>query len=913
MADSKRRGLVIGVGLALLAVLVLLATLTHRIGAEQLGLRPDGRRLSPGWHLGSLETLPASGAELTGVSAPRFQEGSEVELRYRLGWQLTGDLSADWEDGLRAEGFETTLAGRLDDALSELASTRSAELATDGSTRLAEALVADWAEPGLRLELRELSLARPLELSERRAEWGRRVLLIGVDGFDWRLADPLLAEGRMPELERLLSEGIRGDLLSADPMLSPLVWTTMVTGRRPEDHGICDFLIVDPSSGVRLPITSQFRQVPALWNVATEAGLSSVFIGWWATWPPEPVLGALVSDRLAYTALSRNVETSLPPLVAHPPALQRRLTALARRGDQVSPELIGRFLQGAKSESKDEDVEHLRTILAGAQSYHAAALELLKDESWELAGVYYEMVDQVCHRFMHLAPPRRADVSAADFAAGSGAVAAAYEVQDELLGELLDAVPRDVVVLLVSDHGFLSGDARPAGRANVAGQPGRWHRRNGVVVARGPDFARGVRFAGGSIEDVGPTVLHLMGLPVGEDMSGRVLLGTDRPVATVPTYDDLVPLVQQRDLTASSELDAAAVEQLSALGYVGPIGTAPPPTDGSDDEGPRGYDTTPNHHLNRGTSLLAAGRFAEAAEEAMKATEKSADYADAWSLLSDALERQGDDHGALEAVRRAAALAPEETELRLRLVRLLAAAGRLDDAERERTRLSEGTRGGSSDAQVARALIALERGQHDEARELLFASLRTDPTQSEALRALLPLADAAGRLGELEELVRRGLATGADLPDHHEALGALALARGDKALALASFQAAVGLRPTEPSLRARWASALMTSGRQAAAREQALIARSQGPKEPESWLLIGSVLGRSGDALVAASCFARARELGMLGPATHALEATAYLQAGQPAKAREILEQGRARHGDAPAFRDVEALFESGG
>ena len=70
---------------------------------------------------------------------------------------------------------------------------------------------------------------------------GRKVLLIGWDSADWEMIDPLLASGQMPALARLLEEGVRGNLATLQPVLSPMLWTSIATGKRADKHGICGF------------------------------------------------------------------------------------------------------------------------------------------------------------------------------------------------------------------------------------------------------------------------------------------------------------------------------------------------------------------------------------------------------------------------------------------------------------------------------------------------------------------------------------------------------------------------------------------------------------------------------------------------------------------------------------------------
>jgi tetratricopeptide (TPR) repeat protein len=125
-----------------------------------------------------------------------------------------------------------------------------------------------------------------------------RVILLGLDGADWQLLDRYCADGTMPNLAALVRDGEKRVLLTQHPPLSPLVWTTMMTGVSPLEHRILDFTRFNPVTRRREPITSDERAVPAIWNMASAKGKKSGVFGMWATDPPEPIDGTIVSDRM---------------------------------------------------------------------------------------------------------------------------------------------------------------------------------------------------------------------------------------------------------------------------------------------------------------------------------------------------------------------------------------------------------------------------------------------------------------------------------------------------------------------------------------------------------------------------------------------------------------------------------------
>ena len=91
----------------------------------------------------------------------------------------------------------------------------------------------------------------------------RKLLLIGWDAADWKMISPLMEEGMMPNVKGLVERGVKGNLATLYPMLSPMLWTSIATGKRPFNHGIYGFSEPAPGGGVR-PITNLSRTTRAI-------------------------------------------------------------------------------------------------------------------------------------------------------------------------------------------------------------------------------------------------------------------------------------------------------------------------------------------------------------------------------------------------------------------------------------------------------------------------------------------------------------------------------------------------------------------------------------------------------------------------------------------------------------------------
>ena len=107
----------------------------------------------------------------------------------------------------------------------------------------------------------------------------------------------MLERGELPAFQRLVREGASLRQLDTLQMTdSPVIWTTVATGRRPADHGIRGFTARLPS-GHTIPVTSSLRKARAIWELANRRGLTAGVAGWWATWPAEPVDGYMITDH----------------------------------------------------------------------------------------------------------------------------------------------------------------------------------------------------------------------------------------------------------------------------------------------------------------------------------------------------------------------------------------------------------------------------------------------------------------------------------------------------------------------------------------------------------------------------------------------------------------------------------------
>jgi tetratricopeptide (TPR) repeat protein/predicted AlkP superfamily phosphohydrolase/phosphomutase len=478
---------------------------------------------------------------------------------------------------------------------------------------------------------------------------GRRVLLIGLDGADWEIIDPLMSQGRMPNLKRLVEGGVRARLKTITPVLSPIIWTSIATGVGPERHGIVDFLATSKTTGHQIPVTSNMRQVKAIWNILSERGIASGIIGWWATWPAERIDGFIVSDRVAYQLFGYPDSGQSLRGRTFPESLALVIQPLIVAPSQVTGVEVERVLPPVDTRIPEAEAltQKLRTILASTRTYQQIGLDLMTAYDPGLKAIYLEGTDTIAHNFMRYRPPRMAGVSEEQVAAYGAVVDNYYQYTDQVLGELLSQADPRTVVVLCSDHGFRSGSSRPASDPRIEkGGAADWHRKFGILAIAGPGIRRGAVLDDVSVLDITPTVLALMGLPGAADMTGRALteaFETPPALGTIATYEGGEPAPTGGADPVGSAVDDEIVAKLTALGYISQEGS--------------------NALNNTGITLIDQGRFSEAAEIFRRALQQTPGFIHAKINLGRAQMLMKDFDGAISTLQEALRIDPAQAEV----------------------------------------------------------------------------------------------------------------------------------------------------------------------------------------------------------------------------------------------------------
>ena len=315
-----------------------------------------------------------------------------------------------------------------------------------------------------------------------RVDTGVKIAIIGLDGVDGRLLERAFAEDRLPNLAALARRGVFADLRSIRPPKSPVVWTSVATGVVPDVHGIKDFVV--RREGERVPVTSNLRRVPALWNIAEPAGYSVAFVNWYVTWPAEAVSGTMISDRVDFGGLERRV---------FPPGLTAAVDSARALVDQRADRDVARFTRIDARDFRDWRATHWGQsrralgVLDDVVRHDLVTLETarvaLRGGQPDLTALYFRGNDNTQHLFWkyRLAEERGdvagqlyEDLDARNIEALAPVVDRYYAFADAIVGDVVAMLEPDTAILVLSDHGFLLNNERAL-----------WWRANGLLEAAG--------------------------------------------------------------------------------------------------------------------------------------------------------------------------------------------------------------------------------------------------------------------------------------------------------------------------------------------------------------------------------------------------------------------------------------------
>lgn len=396
-----------------------------------------------------------------------------------------------------------------------------------------------------------------------------RVVVLGFDGASWDTLEPLLAAGKLPYLAQLRERSAWAPLETFKPTKSPVIWTSIATGKSMEKHGILDFVYLEEND-VQVPYGNSERREPSLWQILHSFGKRSVVVNWFVTYPPDPIDGVMVSNRFRKTLLLGEERRDGMADTVHPQEKYAELRSLIEtshrtvRRERSLPDLAERYTrmhpEGSLSDVpvlKDFSVFVLQEALI-----ERVSRRLHETEDFDFFATYFRLPDIVQHVALHLvaAGPEEPERARQEIAL---LLLPFYRYMERIVEDYVTTSPEGTTLIVVSDHGFTLHE----GGYDHYHIPQHAPAPSGVFLMSGPAIVPG-RLDSITVYDVAPTILHLYGLPVGRDMDGRPAtkaLAFDREIRYERYSRELM---QTPEPKRDADIDESTLEELRSLGYI---------------------------------------------------------------------------------------------------------------------------------------------------------------------------------------------------------------------------------------------------------------------------------------------------------------------------------------------------------
>jgi predicted AlkP superfamily phosphohydrolase/phosphomutase len=262
----------------------------------------------------------------------------------------------------------------------------------------------------------------------------KKLFIFGIDGATWDVLDPLMAQGSLPHMSKLIAEGRKGILLSSIPPDTATAWTTFQTGVNPGKHGIFDFNQYTAGSYSPTLINSEKIPQETIWQVLSRHRKRLLVLNVPVTYPPYPINGRMVCGLLT---------PSLRSNFTFPEELAQEILSIEKDYTIITTQQVFNRTSLARFIEKLILTERKRTKVM----HH-----LLQRGNWDVAMIHFQSTDPLQHAaFCYL------DKAHPLFDPDKYHTAAKlYTSIDDNLGRLLDELPSDSIKVVLSDHGFAS-------------------------------------------------------------------------------------------------------------------------------------------------------------------------------------------------------------------------------------------------------------------------------------------------------------------------------------------------------------------------------------------------------------------------------------------------------------------------
>jgi predicted AlkP superfamily phosphohydrolase/phosphomutase len=267
-----------------------------------------------------------------------------------------------------------------------------------------------------------------------------KVFIISLDGATFDVLAPLANQGYLLTLSRMVQRGLSAELESVIPPVTAPAWTSFMTGKNPNKHGIFDFTRFDHTDCKWKLNNSAHIRSKTIWQILSEQQKRVVVLNLPYTYPTYPVNGVMVAGWDAPTSASFTYPEELRETV---------FKAVPDYGSALDLSLWN-YLPADSQTDFDKFIDKLRRSFE--QSARLAS-HFLAEETWDVFMVHFQQTDWIQHKLWGYI--ERACRDCNDHSERVESVRKCYQMFDEYIARLLEQVaPLNPIQIILSDHGF---------------------------------------------------------------------------------------------------------------------------------------------------------------------------------------------------------------------------------------------------------------------------------------------------------------------------------------------------------------------------------------------------------------------------------------------------------------------------
>lgn len=391
----------------------------------------------------------------------------------------------------------------------------------------------------------------------------KKVILIGWSTADWKMIDPMISRGVMPNIKKLIKNSGKGLTLSPDPPLHTSSWTTMITAMGADKHTISRHVNIEGETFY--PVGTHDRQARSIWSILSEHDLKCHQVGCVGTHPADKDINGISLSEFYPISSHKTI---------YPITKSEIFDSLRVKPEDVTDAELSKFVPDFKSISagsqEDLRLNLVRKYIAQSRTIYNATEYILKNEEWDFIASFFNAMMWVNHEFALCYVNKGKSKNGPQDELFSNVVPAAFGLLDKLLGKMLGLIKEEYHLILVSEKGF-----KPHGKwIEEIKRTGKTveYKQEGIMLIKGEHYSPLNKLQNSSLFDILPTITTLFGLPFSKEfVSSKIIISQGVLKEKMDVKESWGPLRLEAEKVSESideETRSEAIEILKLISYL---------------------------------------------------------------------------------------------------------------------------------------------------------------------------------------------------------------------------------------------------------------------------------------------------------------------------------------------------------